>query len=99
LQEEAGYAGFIELRIRTDHVEGAETVPVAYIEGLFVADGFRYKGYGRQLVQAAEAWARTEGFTQLCSDAELENHPSITFHQSVGFREASRVVCFVKDLQ
>jgi aminoglycoside 6'-N-acetyltransferase I len=98
LQEEDGYIGFIELSVRRDHVEGAESMPVAYIEGLFIAEGFRHKGYGRLLVEVAASWARAKGFTQLCSDAELENHPSIAFHQSLGFREASRVVCFVTNL-
>jgi aminoglycoside 6'-N-acetyltransferase I len=36
LQNESGYFGFIELSVRNDYVEGAEELPVAYIEGLFV---------------------------------------------------------------
>jgi aminoglycoside 6'-N-acetyltransferase I len=98
LQSDAHYVGFIELSIRKDHVEGAEAVPVPYVEGLFIEEGFRHKGFGRLLVEAAEAWARVKGFTQICSDTELENNPSIAFHKSVGFREATRIVCFVKNL-
>jgi aminoglycoside 6'-N-acetyltransferase I len=98
LQNEWGYFGFIELSVRNDYVEGAEELPTAYIEGLFVNKGYRHKGSGRLLLKHAENWARTKGFNQLCSDTELENNPSIEFHTSSGFIEVSRIVCFVKDL-
>ena len=98
LQNESGYFGFIELSVRNDYVEGAEELPVAYIEGLFVNQSYRHKGSGRRLLKHAEYWARTKGFKQLCSDTELENSPSIKFHTSCGFTEASRIVCFVKEI-
>lgn len=98
LQNESGYFGFIELSVRNDYVEGAEELPVAYVEGLFVNQSYRHKGSGRRLLKHAEDWARTKEFKQLCSDTELENSPSIEFHTSSGFIEVSRIVCFVKDI-
>jgi aminoglycoside 6'-N-acetyltransferase I len=98
LQNKSGYFGFIELSIRNDYVEGAEELPVAYIEGLFVNERYRHNGSGTLLLKHAEDWARTKGFKQICSDTELENSPSIEFHNSSGFSEVSRIVCFVKEL-
>ena len=98
LRNKWGYIGFIELSIRNNYVEGAETLPVAYIEGLFIKKKYRCKGHGQLLIEKAEDWARSKGFKQLCSDAELENNSSIDFHISAGFVEVSRIVCFAKDI-
>jgi aminoglycoside 6'-N-acetyltransferase I len=58
----------------------------------------RGRGYGRQLVQAAELWALENGFDELASDAELANMDSITAHRPLGFEESGRIVCFIKKL-
>lgn len=98
LHDESNYFGFIELSIRNDYVEGAEKLPVAYIEGLFVSKKYRHNGFGQILIKKAEDWAQAKGFSQLCSDTELDNNSSIEFHASAGFIEISRIVCFVKNL-
>lgn len=90
--------GFIELNIRHDYVEGADELPVAYIEGLYIASDYRQKGLGQMLITRAEQWAVQHGFKQLCSDVEIENQLSILFHEKAGFSEAARIVCFVKNL-
>lgn len=90
--------GFIELSVRQDYVEGAEDMPVAYIEGIYVDNVYRKKGLAIQLIHKAEQWARSQGYTQLCSDSELANTGSIIFHQKAGFEEVGRIVCFVKNL-
>lgn len=99
LHDESGYFGFIELSIRNDYVEGAEDLPVAYIEGIYVKLKYRHTRKGRLLLEHAEGWARSKGLKQLCSDTELENGPGIAFHSSSGFTEVSRIVCFVKDIE
>jgi len=98
VKNESDYFGFIELSVRNDYVEGADELPVAYVEGVFVKKMYRQNGTGGLLLKHAEAWARTNGFKQLCSDTELENDQSIKFHKSSGFIEVSRIVCFVKDI-
>lgn len=98
LQEGKDYIGFIELNTRVDYVEGSDDAPVAYIEGIYIHPTHRHKGYGRLLIAAAEAWAKTRSLTQLCSDTEIENDESIGFHKANGFTEVSRIVCFVKNL-
>jgi aminoglycoside 6'-N-acetyltransferase I len=90
--------GFLNLSTRTDYVEGTETSPVGYIEGIFVKEHLRKSGVGRAMVSFAERWAAAKGYTELASDAELDNVDSHRFHASVGFREGGRIVAFVKDV-
>jgi len=90
--------GFAELSIRHDHVEGTSRVPVPYLEGWYVDDGFRGQGIGRRLIEQAGKWATEQGFAELASDSELQNTRSIRAHAACGFTETGRAVHFVKRL-
>jgi aminoglycoside 6'-N-acetyltransferase I len=89
--------GFAELSIR-QYAEGCYSGRVGYLEGWFVEAEWRDKGIGARLVTSAEAWARNQGCTELASDTEIENTAGVAAHQSVGFTETNRIVCFRKDL-
>ncbi len=89
--------GFIEAGLR-DHGEGCETSPVGYIEAWYVDEHIRGKKLGRDLVHAAEQWAREKGMTEMASDTWLENEGSIAAHLKLGYYEAERLVHFVKRL-
>ena len=89
--------GFIELSVR-NRVDGTMSPRVGYVEGWYVDADVRGKGIGRALIARAEAWAKEMGFTELASDAELENEDSIRAHGALGFRETFRLVHFVKSL-
>ncbi len=84
--------------IRTDYVEGCDTSPVGYLEGVFVTDGFRHQGIAKKLVSECEGWARGKGCTEFASDCELTNTASQSFHESIGFQEENRIVCYKKML-
>lgn len=90
--------GFAQCQLRHDYVEGTETSPVGYLEGIFVEEKFRKQGYAKQLLAACENWAREQGCTEFASDCELDNTGSLQFHLSLGFEEANRVICFTKPL-
>lgn len=92
------YAGFIQLSLRNDYVEGTSSSPVAYIEGIYVEPIHRKLGVAKRLVSMAEDWGRNKNCSEIASDAELDNTSSIEFHTSVGFIEANRVVCFAKKI-
>jgi len=90
--------GFAQCQLRHDYVEGTDTRPVGYLEGIYVEEAERRRGVARALLARCEAWARAKGCTMFASDCEWDNAQSLSFHMAVGFREANRIICFVKDL-
>lgn len=90
--------GFAQCQLRYDYVEGTKTSPVGYLEGIFVREDHRRKGYARDLLAACEAWAKDKGCREFASDCELDNTDSFRFHTAVDFTEANRVICFTKKL-
>ena len=92
------YIGFINLSIRIDYVEGSNSSPVAYVEGIYVKPEYRNKGIAKSLIANGEEWARFKGCTQMGSDIEMDNDISYKFHQKIGFDEANRIICFIKDI-
>ena len=90
--------GFAQCQLRRDYVEGTESSPVGYLEGIYVAEDCRGRGIARMLLSACESWAKTLGCREFASDCELENEQSLQFHLNVGFREAGRIICFSKKL-
>ena len=89
--------GFIEVSVRAT-VDGAHSERTAYVEGWYVDPVLRGQGLGRQLMEAAEAWAVARGHTEIASDAEIDNLASIQAHKALGFSETFRVVQFLKRL-
>ena len=99
LYRERGEAvGFAQCQLRRDYVEGTETSPVGYLEGIYVRKGARRQGIARKLLSACESWAKARGCAEFASDCGLDNADSQRFHRSVGFEEANRIVAYVKKL-
>lgn len=90
--------GFAQSQLRHDYVEGTDSSPVGYLEGIYVADGHRHRGFAKQLLSACESWAKSMGCREFASDCELTNRESLQFHLNVGFEEANRIICFTKKL-
>ena len=88
---------FIETGLRA-YGEGCETSPVGYIEAWYVDEHIRGQKLGRELVYAAEQWAREKGCKEMASDTWLENESSIAAHVRLGYLEVERLVHFVKRL-
>jgi aminoglycoside 6'-N-acetyltransferase I len=91
--------GFIEVSLRTDYVNGADSTPVAFLEGIYVVPEARGAGVARRLVAEAEHWAKFMGCKEFASDAPLENTSSHAMHAALGFTETERVVFFKKALR
>ena len=98
LMEGENAVGFAQCQLRHDYVEGTETSPVGYLEGVYVKPEYRRKGGARQLVNACERWAASWGCTELASDCELDNAQSLAFHLGAGFEEAGRIICFTRKI-
>lgn len=90
--------GFAQCQLRHDYVEGTESSPVGYLEGIFVRENHRGKGLAGKLLAACENWAREQGCREFASDCELGNTGSLAFHLNMGFQEAGRIICFKKTL-
>ncbi|HEY9888146.1 MAG TPA: GNAT family N-acetyltransferase, partial [Candidatus Obscuribacterales bacterium] len=89
--------GFVELSLRA-YAEGCDTSPVACVEGWYVVPTWRRRGVGRSLIEAAAAWGRSQGCTELASDTEVDNDLSRVAHGAIGFAEVGVIRCFRKPL-
>ena len=53
--------GYAQCQLRYDMVEGTETSPVGYLEGIYVKGEYRIQGHASRLMEACEKWAKEEG--------------------------------------
>ena len=90
--------GFAQCGLRCDYVEGTDTSPVGYLEGIFIKEEYRRKGYAKELLSECEKWAKEKGCKEFASDCEADNDSSFNFHMALGFNEANRIICFTKKL-
>jgi aminoglycoside 6'-N-acetyltransferase I len=93
-----GAIGFAEGSLRHDYVNGCDTSPVGFLEGIYVVPAFRRRGVAAWLVRAVEQWTLAQGASELASDALIDNVESHRMHAALGFHETERVVCFRKRL-
>ena len=68
--------GFAQCHLRYDYVEGTNTTPVGYLEGIFIKEGYRNRGYAKELLSECEVWARSNGCKEFASDCEIDNPDS-----------------------
>lgn len=90
--------GFAQCQLRYDYVEGTQTTPVGYLEGIYIKQDYRKKGIAKELLAECEAWAKSNGCQEFASDCEIDNVDSFQFHKAVNFTEANRIICFTKKL-
>lgn len=84
--------GFISVG-RLTHFSGE---PRAYIGELVVDEAAERHGVGRQLVAAAESWAREQGYRLIALDTGAANARSRGFYARLGYQEEQ--VTLVKEL-
>ncbi|NNF15954.1 MAG: GNAT family N-acetyltransferase [Gammaproteobacteria bacterium] len=90
--------GFLELNIRS-FAEGSRSKEIPYIEAWYIKPAYRGNSYGALLMQQAEQWAVSCGYSELASDTQTDNDISIAMHKHLGFFETDRIVCFLKRLK
>lgn len=89
--------GLVEVALHTA-ARGCSTDKIGYLEAWYVDPAWRGQGVGRQLVEAAEAWARNQGCTEMASDT-MEDYPlSPAAHAALGYQEVGRDIFFRKTL-
>src|SRR5215831_2127621 len=78
-------AGFAEVDLRS-HADGCDPArAVGYLEGWYVTEEYRQRRIGRQLLSAAEDWARGHGCAEMASDTWIDNEVSQSCHEALGF--------------
>ena len=97
-KRDGSFIGVALCCLRHDYVEGCETSPVGYLEGVSVKEVCRKTGVAKRLLEECEQWAREKGCSEFASDCELSNAASLRFHLQNGFQEQNRIICFKKDL-
>lgn len=93
-EDEAGQpAGFVYLHSQTDFFNGQK---VGYLSDLAVDKAFEGQGVGRLLMEAAEAWARKQGYPHLALNVFATNTRARQMYEKFGFQQ--EVVKYVKPL-
>ncbi|MFT4182205.1 MAG: GNAT family N-acetyltransferase [Rhizobium sp.] len=90
--------GFAEATLRHEYVNGCNTSPVLFLEGIYVCPEYRRQGVAQSFCHVISDWGRAAGCHEFASDALLENTQSHAFHAALGFEETRRVVYFRKSL-
>jgi aminoglycoside 6'-N-acetyltransferase I len=98
LDSNCAIIAFAEATVRRDYVEGCETSPVVFLEGIYVIPEARQTGVARALARGVADWGRVRGCSEFASNALLDNHDSHAFHAAIGFAETERVVFFKRSL-
>ena len=90
--------GFLEVDLRS-HADGCNPArPVGYVEGWYVAEGYRHRGIGKKLLKEAEDWARGHGCVEMASDTWIDNDVSQRVHEKLGYEVVDRCVHYRKTL-
>ena len=89
---------FLSLSLRSDYVEGSDSSPVGYIEGIYVKPEYRRKGVAGELTDHAKEWSRKFDCSELASDCLLDNELSQSFHTGVGFTKTNEIVCYIMQI-
>lgn len=97
MTEDGQTIGFAEVSLRA-YANGCREQPVPFLEGIWVSPDHRSRGIGRKLMDRLAADFRSQGFNEICSDADLENRRSHCAHAAWGFEETERVVYFRRRL-
>ena len=54
--------GFAQCGLRFDYVEGTDSSPVGYLEGIFVLEEYKKRGYAKELLGECQNWAKDQGY-------------------------------------
>jgi GNAT superfamily N-acetyltransferase len=82
--------GYIHMRPFKD---GVTDEPCGYVSLLALVEEAEGKGIAHLMMQAAETWARAQGYRFLCLDVFAENRHAVEFYERRGFQtETLRMV-------
>jgi aminoglycoside 6'-N-acetyltransferase I len=91
--------GFAEASIRRDYVNGCDTSPVLFLEGIYVTPEARRQGIAKALFEYVEQWGISHACSEFASDTDIGNTDVQALHRALGFEETERVVFFRKCME
>jgi len=89
--------GFIDLSIKKKAI-GCKSGKIGYVEGWYVKPDYQRKGFGQQLYEVAENWAKNQGCKEMASDTTQDYPYSPRAHEIAGFKVARVATHFNKDI-
>lgn len=66
--------------------------PIGYVLGIFVKDGYRGKGLGKEMMSSAEGWCKENGLLSLSLNVSVANPVARSLYDGCGFTEQSIVM-------
>ena len=66
--------------------------PIGYVLGVFIEEGFRRKGLGKELIASAEIWCKENGLLSLSLNVSATNTAARALYDDCGFSEQSVVM-------
>lgn len=79
--------GSADVRLLRLHSHSRMVAPRGVADvGIAVLGPYRRRGVGRRLMEAAEAWARSQGAEAMTLDCHAANAGAISFYQRLGYR-------------
>jgi GNAT superfamily N-acetyltransferase len=62
----------------------------AFVDELFIAEGHRGRGLGREALRVAEAWCREKGVNAMHLEVERHREPALELYRRSGFEDHGR---------
>lgn len=76
-------------------ISTAEGGPALLVEDVVVADRWRNRGIGRQLLAGLSSWAGQQGITRLQLLADKDNHAALAFYDRLHW-QTTQLICLRK---
>lgn len=69
------------------------------IQGLTVSSEYRRNGFGRELMNSAEEWAKQKGIDKIRLNSGLSRKDAHTFYLNLGYGDEKQQIRFMKDIK
>lgn len=69
------------------------------IQGLAVSSEYRRMGFGRELMNSAEKWAKQKGIDKIRLNSGLSRKDAHTFYRNLGYGDEKQQIRFMKDIK
>ena len=89
LKKDGNYAGMLWMGVSKDQYTCDDT---GYLLGLFVEEGLRGKGLGKELVRSAEVWCKQNHLMSMTLNAGSVNSRALALYEGMGYKSQSIVM-------